>query len=144
MSNHFPDVTVSPLRRPSVVSSRLRLIQVRFAMLKQGGVYNDIIWTDVVGFFSTYLFLVSLAFLDYPTSPNCMSNPQGSCTQIAQATGVCIGLIATLVLVVVELLRTIASIGIILVPIAILLIVQLVRPLFGFVMCTQLIVLVHA
>lgn len=95
-------------------------------------------------FFSTSLFLLSLAFLDYPTSPNCMSSPQGSSTQIAQATGVCIGLIATLVLVVVELLRTIASIGIILVPIAILLIVQLVRSLFGFVMCTQFIVLVHA
>ena len=67
-----------------------------------------------------------------------------STTQIAEVTGLCKDLIATLVLVIVELLRSTASIGVILVAVAILLIVQLPRILFGLVMRTELIILVHA
>lgn len=64
--------------------------------------------------------------------------------QIAKAPGVCIRLVATLILIVVELLRRAASIGVILVVVAILLVIQLPRLLFGLVMCSQLVILVHA
>ena len=38
-----------------MVSSCLLLSRIRFALLKQGRMYNDIIWTDVVGFFQPIL-----------------------------------------------------------------------------------------
>ena len=38
-----------------MVSSCLLLFRIRFALLKQGRMYNDIIWTDVVGFFQPIL-----------------------------------------------------------------------------------------
>lgn len=75
-----------------------------------------------------------------------MAGLQG-CLQprLPRVAGLCVGLIATaLILVVVELLRSSASVRVILVVVAILLVVQLPRLFFGLVMCTELIILVHA
>ena len=127
-----------------MVSRCLLLLRIRFALLKQGRMYNDIMWTDVVGFFSICPFWVFLAFLDYQTEPQLHDySSRLPPTQIAKAPGVCVHLVATLVLLVVELLRS-TIVGVILVIVAIMLVVQLLRPLFGLVMCTQLIILVHA